>query len=75
MTAWVRFENQTSYNAIYIRLGETQKPVLLIKDIASKYIYSSSGSIQAEIYDTHGHFIKSVPLSVIPAKMQTIILQ
>ena len=75
MSAWVRFENKTQYNAIYIKIKDSQCPVLLIRDIKSKYIYSDSGSIQAEIYDTHGHFIKSIPLSVIPAKMQSLILE
>ena len=75
MSAWVRFINKTKYEAIYLRLNEYQNPVMLIKNCASEYVFSNSGSISAEINDAHGHFLKSVQLSVIPAKKQTIVIK
>lgn len=75
MSAWIRFINKTKYNAVYIQLAENKPPVLILRETRSKYILSPAGSISVDILDTHGHLIKNILISVIPAKRQTFTIK
>ncbi len=74
MSAWVRFINKTKYKAIYIDTDGLYSPLLLCNEEASRYIFSSDGTIRVKIFDKKGKLIKDTPYSVIPARLNTIVL-
>ena len=72
MNAWVRFINKTSYNIVYLKTDERQLPLLLIKDIPSRFTLCPAGSAELILYDSKGSPLKSSVVSIRPAKLQTI---
>lgn len=74
MSAWVQFKNLTKYNAILIKVEDMEKKILLIHNVASKYFYVPSGNIIINIYTANNKKIDSLLIPIIPARLQTIIL-
>ena len=74
MTAWVKFINHTEFDVIYLEIDETRVPFLLPKDTESKYILSPAGNVTFNYYDNRGHKRKTGNLTIIPSKLQTVLV-
>ena len=74
MSAWVRFVNKTDYDTIYIHTDDLYSPLLLCSKESSEYIFSSDGTLRVKVFDKHGTLIQDAPFSIIPARLNTIVL-
>lgn len=75
MNAWVQFKNISDYSVIYIKVEEDfSAPIMLVKNMPSRYYLLPAGSVGIKIFDGNGHQIKSILVSILPAKLQTVFL-
>lgn len=72
MNAWVKFANGTGRKVIYISVDGRFVPLPIIS--RSRYIPVACGSVTIDLYDGGLRLFKSVYLSVLPGKIQTVIL-
>lgn len=72
MNAWVKFVNKTGINVIYLSVNERFIPFPTVS--RSPFVLTECGSVTVDIFDGGLKFIKSVYISIFPAKIQTVYL-
>ena len=75
MHAWVSFINKTKYKTIYLQTEEERPGIMLLHNVPSQYIYTSAGTVSADIFSPSGIKLKTTTFSVHPAKLQTVTLR